>query len=378
MTLGDTRRAQSGLWVRRGRTQILPPGIDDGFILGTTFPDATNTGTYAGIDRIAYSGPTSIVGSTDPDNPTLVDNANVTSLITITSGYVHFFNCALSGGPGTFNTGLVDCRASGVLGVTFERCDFDPGVNASYWLNAVIGHHMTLIRCRARRVVDFVGSYNTHSATTNNVIEGNWVEWLVRYAVDADHSDGTHNDGIQHQGGNGVRIVGNRLDGYTFLADGVTVPPSPYLRGGQGIIIQQNVAIGGVYNSDDVEIVDNWFSGWQHPIMVKTRNPDAEPGTGPVNNPLRIGTPWDAIITGNRWLNDDQRYYGTSVYGGVVGTPYIIRVGNQTTVNGVSYPTDGSLNYDLTANNRYLDVPEVVRVPLRGQNVPIRRDNFGG
>ena len=341
-----------------------PVAPDPEFTVGATFPDASNVGLLP-TARTAWTGLLSITGSSDIQNPLIIANRTFNGLVTIVSGAVSFLNCEFKGGPGTFNTGLVDCRAAGVLRVTAERCDFDPGASASYWLNAMIGHHITMRRCRVRRVVDMVGGYNTHTTRVDNVIEGNWLEWLVRYDVDADHTDGTHNDGYQGQSGLGHRIVGNRFDGRTFYADGSSVPAEPYLRAGQGVIIQQNVQIGGVYVPvGEVEVHQNWLTGWQTPIVLKTRTSG--------------GTAWDAHATGNRLLDDDQRYYGTTLYGGLPGRPYIIRLGSQTTLNGASYPTDGSLNYAPGDDNAYAEAPEVIRAPLRGQPVPIRRDATGG
>lgn len=392
MTLGATYHLREGLWRRRGRPPIVPSGYDDGFVVGLTKPTTSNTGCLAGVTRLPYDGPQIIdaavlPGTLDPSqpnsqtNPYVVSSRNVDKLITVKSGWVVWFNCAFSGGPGTFNTGLVDTRPSGVLGVTFERCDFDPGAaKASFWLDAVIGHHITMRRCRARRVVDLVGSYNTYATRTDNVIEANLLEWLVRYDDDSpNHTDGTHNDGIQHQGGIGLRVVGNVLNGYSFYADGTTVPPGNYRLGAQGVLVQQNVAIGGLYYADEIEISDNWFAGWQHPISLKTRNPDpVDAPKGAANNPRRFGTPFDSTVVDNVWENDDQRYYGTTAWEGGVGRPYIIRTGTETVINGdTSIPTDGQ-PYPAGGNNRYSPTAVLTRESLRGDLVTIRRDPFAG
>ena len=353
-----TRHLRDGLWKRKGRPAVIPENFDDGFVIGTTMPTTANTGVYASLPRLTYDGPALIDGSTDPLAPLVIDSRNVDRLLTVRSGYVRFVNCLFTGGPGTFDTGQVDCRAAGVGRVWFERCTFTPA-QRSFYLNALIGHHMTVRRCYAAGVVDFVGSYNTHAPATDNVIEGNYLSWLVRYETDHVHTDGTHNDGIQHQGGSGLVVRGNFLWGRMFYEDGATVPTGDYgTRPAQGVLVQQNVQTGTACNP---VIENNWVRGWQHPIVVKTRSSG--------------GTAYNATITNNVWLDDDQRYYGTTEEYGLPGRPYNIRCDAAVTVNGISYPL-GSATQD-TNGNAYAVVPEV-HANRRGQPVYVRRDTFTG
>jgi len=331
------------------------------FIYGVTEPSTENAGVLLGVDRDLYAGPSQIVGwATQAEAfANMVMNKNVTSLITVKSGYVYFYNCFFSGGPGTFDTGQVDCRAGAVARVTFLRCTFNPTA-PSYFLDAVIGHHMTLDRCHISHAVDGVGSYNQYGTRTDNIVMGCYFEHSVRYEVDLSHTDGTHNDAVQHQGGLGLTVLGNSFHGYAFHEDG-SVPDDPWWRTAQCVLTQENVAINGVYYCGDINVQNNWIYGFMHPLVFKTRSSGGE-------------TAYDTIAKNNRWMNNDQRIYGITT-----PRPYNIRLDMATTINGISYPlSDVAPGGTLDTNgNGYADVADVDPV-LRGQPVYVRRDNFLG
>lgn len=331
------------------------------FILGTTYPDASNSGIPAGVSMAstydgAANGPggsTVIVGSPDPDNPTRFYRTLFPRHIRVEQGYVDIDQSYLRGGPGTFNSGLVDTTALVDGRVRITRSDFEP-TTKSYWMNATIGHHLTVERCRVRGTVDGFGSYNTGGARTDNYFRSNWIEYLTRYDVDVDHTDGTHNDSVQHQGGEGLWVEGNRFDGYTRYADGTT-PADPWHRIAQGVLVQENVAYGGIYRCADIHVNRNYVRGHMHPFVFKTRSSG--------------GTPYDVELRDNVWLNDDQRIYTGSL------DRYNVRLGTETTTNGISYPTTGGT--EDVFGNRYADDPEV-SATWRGRAVLIRRDTFPG
>lgn len=335
---------------RRGRSDILHEVVNDGFVLGTTIPTVALAGVMTGTARTAYTGATTIIGSADPQNPLLIYSKNISQLITISSGHVRFLNCMFTGGPGTFDTGQVNCRAAGVQRVTMERCSFNPAA-PSYFLNAVIGHHMTLLRCHLQRVVDGVGSYNQYGPRTDNYVLGNLFEDCVRYDVDEAHVDGTHNDSVQHQGGEGLWVQGNMFNGYNFYENGDT-PADIFIRTPQCVLVQENVSVGGIYYCNDIHITENWIKGYMTPFSIKTRSSN--------------GTPYDAEVTNNTWLNSDQRDYGGTYH------YYNIRLGTETTINGISYPTTGA-TADTYSNMYSTDA--AVDSALRGVAVQIRRDS---
>lgn len=358
------------------------------FVLGETMPQSTTVGdriTNVGArpaSRQRYSGSYTVDGSTNQDRPLVIQGVALERVLTIRSGFVDVLDCTstlTAPGP-TTDSALIDCRASGVRRVRVDRCDFDPGEEfASPWLNAVIGHHMTVTRCRARRVVDFAGSYNTHATAVDNIFAGNLMEW---HAYFSDAKAGvvhpsdvrTHNDGFQHQGGSGFRMVGNRLRGYVFLKDGKTLPPDqgtvPYRHlAHQAVMIQQNLHRSTPINP---VVIQNWFEGYQHGIVARTSDLDRGAGVA-----------YMLEAWGNRFRNDDQRWYSTSstdIYGTAGGRSYPLRLDNLV---GLRRP-DGSTWQPRTDHVEFLsgvgtyEDSDQVRPPRRGKVVPGRRDNFAG
>lgn len=334
---------------RRDRSDIII-GSGDGFILGTTIPTSDLCGVLTGVARTTYTGGTSITGSTDSANPTLIESKNIDSLITITSGYVHFLNCYVTASGGTFDTAQVDCRAAGVLRVTFERCTFNP-TTPNYWLDNIIGHHMTALRCRFLRGVDAMGSYNTYARRTDNYMLGCLVENTCRFDVDETHSDGTHNDRIQHQGGEGLWVQGNALHGVNLYSNGSS--PTGQWAFGNGVLTQENVAIGGVYYLGDIHVTDNWFWGCSQVIRPAARTSSPTTYDAEVKNNTQMDMPYD---------------WGYSLH------YYTLRPTSNVTVNGISYPTTGST--DDTNNNKF-DTGVDVDSAYRGTAFKVRCD-LGG
>lgn len=335
-----------------------PPEPTDPFTLGVTIPTAENTGVLPNVARTAYTGPTTITGSQDPLLPTLIENKNITSRITIFSGHVRFYNCYYSGGGNETGNGA-QCQmwAVGINRVEFERCTFRP-TNTSYYLNAVIGHHYTLKRCDISRVVDAAGAYNQYGERVDVRIEGCYMHHLVRYEEDGGmHADGTHNDFLQLQGGEGVWFIGNALYGYNLYADG-SVPTGKSRYAGQGFLTQQNVpypAGSSTYYMADIHCLNNWFWGIQTAVRIATRSSNV--------------TTYDAEVKNNTWM--DMPYdTGYSI------PYYTIRPTTNVTVNGIAYPGDIQV---LTAdvNNNKFDTGADVLPAYRGQPVGVRCD-LGG
>lgn len=383
-----SRLLQDNLWQRRGRAPVFPPGYDDGFVIGTTIPTASNTGALAETNstRTVYPGPYDITGSTDPQAPLLLEHVIFTRPIRILSGYVRIFDFEATNTDlvtPTSESALIYAMGADVLGVELERGTFDPGAAGAHWyLNAVTAHHTTMRRCLVRRVVDMFGSFNINGPITNNVIEGNLLEWLAYWydptpGVVHPSDVRTHNDGIQHQGGQGLTVRGNVLNGYVFYPDGVTKPSDQGTvwegLAHQGVLTQQNVQKSTAINP----IVEkNWVYGFQHSFVFKTAS------TG--------GTAYDTVFLDNL-ADDDRRYYGTSsdYYGVAGGRPYVVRLDSATTLNGVEYAyplpsyADGgtkqsSVEYQVNGNNLYFNDTNTAQSVRRGQPLTVRRDNFTG
>lgn len=351
-------------WEAYGRPAIYngPPAPLDAFTVGVTEPTTSNVGTgLAGapartnLDTLGSFAGYATEAEADA-NP--IKNVNLACWPIPTGGYVTFENALFVGGatPPTTSTGLLNCNSTNVQRVKANFCTFDPAVR-SYWLDGMQGHHMTAYRSVFRHVVDGMGSFNTHGPRTDNKMIACLVENLSRFDVDASHTDGTHNDAIQHQGGIGLLVQGNAFHGYTAYLDD-SQPADPWGRTAQCVLIQENVAIGGVYSAGEFSVLDNWVYGFMHVFVFKTR------ASG--------GTPFDVTLLDNRLMNDDQRQYSGS------GTPptYVVRLGSETSINGIQYATTGATRD--TFGSHYDTGTGVVDASLRGRAVDVRRDPTPG
>lgn len=349
-------RCTGGTYVLIGETS-LPPD-DDGFILGVTEPTALNTGLVDAGILTTYTGLATFAGSSDPLNPTIIHDKIINMNLRITSGYVDFYNCDFRGsGTETGDYGLITLWAGTVGMVKINRCKLRP-TNPSWFINGVLGHHFELIRCDISYVVDGVGIYNQYGRSANAKVLGNYIHDLVHYydpVVGVVHPSDTHthNDAVQVQGGEDVWIEGNAFWGYGKEENG-SIPAGVYFRSSQAVVLQQNVGVGGVYYMANMHVNNNFVYGFRTVFSFKAR-------TG--------GTPYNVECVNNTLRNSDQENDGS------VNEFFIIRPGNITNVNGISYPIGISIE-TLDTNGNVYDTTTLVRVDLRGTPVGIRRDDF--
>ena len=88
----------------------------------------------------------------------------------------------------------------------------------------------------------------------------NYIHDLTRWNSDPAHSDGTHNDGIEIQGGQNIYIAGNNVVGSVVAGDGL----GPYgLHGGSALIVVQNVT-----PVQNLVIEGNWFDDAQNSVCI--------------------------------------------------------------------------------------------------------------
>lgn len=344
----------------RGAT-TPPPDPGDTFQLGITEPTALNTGylpetvsrpVYAGV----YQG---LVGSNDPLQPTIISGQTLTNNLLVASGYVDVFDNDIIGSPtDTRDMGMITCWGPDVKRVRVWRNRFRPQ-NPHAHLDAIRGHHFEAVRNDVSYVVDGFGVFNQYQRSASVKIHGNYVHDLVHYydptigVVHPSDTD-THNDGVQVQGGEDIEIIGNSFWGYGKEENG-SASPGEFFRSSQGIVIQQNVAVAsnGAFYMMNIKANYNWFRGFMHVISAKTRSTN--------------GTPYDLEWLGNRLMDSNQRTYPGAPY------HYLLRIGTQTLVNGISYPTTGYTN-DTVGGNVFANSLDV-EVAYRGQPWYVRRDN---
>jgi hypothetical protein len=218
-----------------------PTGID-------TNPADATTGVPSNITLTAYNDPST-------DKLTLPAGTVITEKIIygdITpQGSLTLNRCLLVGGLSnpTTDVGVVTCTGNRTGQTVLRDCTIKPRVEAN-GRNGIQGRQWEAYRCDISGVIDGMGIFSTVVGTPANVTAlGNYVHDLVYVFPDTittSHTDGTHNDCIQYQGGRLVTVRGNRIRATSHAKAGTgTNPDKPWLIGtgnanGAGIIVQRN------------------------------------------------------------------------------------------------------------------------------------------
>jgi hypothetical protein len=266
---------QAGVWVTNTSGSIAPPPPPppppDPFTLGTTRPDATNTG-LTGAPLTAYHGNLVVTVA-----GTHLLNMDIYGTVKIQAANVYMFNCRVRGNnnfghlnpDGTTTSGedfLIDTRSSACVNFTAERCQTKPDYPNPFY-SGVIGHDMTLNRCDISESTDGIGIYNTtnNGGPSRTSVLGCYIHDLTFWTqagtgLKVHPSDTkTHNDGIQQQGNTGTIVTGNNIQGFfsktvgeqTYLAQG-------YSYGACNAAIQYNKTVGGTCS---LIVKYNWIDG---------------------------------------------------------------------------------------------------------------------
>lgn len=192
----------------------------ENLIYGNYEPDANTTGVIPGTQLTAYTGPTTITA-----DGTVIENKEVFSDLKIQAKNVTIRNSKLRGSKTvtTSQTAIIDANHPKVENLRIIDCEIvadrpQPG------RDGIIGHHFYAYRNRIHGTNDGIGIYNNPSVGDSAGVAayGNWIYDLVYWKPDplvASHPDGTHNDGIQVQGGFNIDILGNRLQATSHLGD---------------------------------------------------------------------------------------------------------------------------------------------------------------
>ena len=213
-------------------------------------------------DRIIY-GRVSFAGSAELRNCLLVGRSTA-----LTSG----------------NDGVINCTNTRTGQARLFDCEIRPR-QESPGRNCVLGMQIELYSCWIHKGEDGVGLYPSGGATaTNAVVKGCLIEDLGYNYPDRDHSDGSHSDNIQIQGGTNIEIVGNTLHGTahwmpgsgTYYTDNFSGPTAyngdwpltktPGINPGSCLIINSNVAA-----IDSTVIIDsNYFRYGRAQLLIKS------------------------------------------------------------------------------------------------------------
>jgi hypothetical protein len=193
--------------------------------------------------------------------------------VTVNAANVTIKNCLIRGsaGDGSSNTALVMATSTACVNLLVEDCTLVPDT-PSLWWNGINGHDFTARRCEIYHTVDGMGVYpntGTPGIAVNVLIESNYIHSLSYFTPDPNHSttdNQTHNDGLQLQGGSGIVVRYNSINGVYATDVGSTPRPdnggsvgSPgYTQGGSLQFIQCNNNVGNLQN---IEVYDNWLRG---------------------------------------------------------------------------------------------------------------------
>jgi hypothetical protein len=154
-----------------------------------------------------------------------------------------------------------------------HQCTFLPQT-PSNGLDCILGWQYELYRCDLSRGVDGMGIYASSATGSNlaNVIaEDVWIHNLSYFYPDLitpSHADGTHNDCVQIQGGEAIKLTRLKLEG--FATNFGTNPDKPWLVNGKWsngacLIVQNNTGINPKITVNDLE-----YSGGLSHMNIKT------------------------------------------------------------------------------------------------------------
>lgn len=230
---------------------------------GSYKPSASNTGVPAGTTLKAYN--TSGADLVITKDGTVLDGLDIYGDIKVRAKNVTIKNSRLRGGKAIprANTGIVDATNAAVANLVIQDSTIIPD-RASYYRDGIVGHDYTSRRNHIQGTNDGLGIFNRPGgpAAANVTAEGNYIHDLTYWSNDPAHRDGTHNDGIQVQGGQNIRIVGNNVVGTSRPGPG-SAPNPRGDKAGTAIMLQQNVA-----QLANVIVDKNWVDGGQTSINI--------------------------------------------------------------------------------------------------------------
>ena len=267
----------------------VAPG--DGFVLGVTEPNATNTGVpdskiFAAADIITTDITITTVG-------TVIDGKEIHACITVKAANVTIKNCRIIGPQSApANRPLIYHIDAAVSNFRLERCTVRPTLTSAS-TDTLMGHSITRIRNNISRGVDGSGSYINPAFGTNcnYLVQGDYIHDLAYYCPTTTQGDNhTHNDGNQQHNGTNVTFEGVAIHGYwdpnvgdgsvpgTFQTDPTTGKVTCLsgncndnygtVKGRRNVNATFQIAqvTGGI--TDDFHIINSWVYGGASTINI--------------------------------------------------------------------------------------------------------------
>lgn len=209
---------------------------------GTYIPSESTAGVKSGIALKPYN--TSGADLVITQDGTVLDGLEIWGDIKVRAANVTIKNSRLHGGTATpkANTGVIDANDSRVKNLVVQDSTITPQ-SPSYYRDGIVGHDYSSLRNHISRTNDGLGIFNRPGgpAAANVTAKGNYIHGLTFWSNDPAHKDGTHNDGIQVQGGENILISGNRVVGDLVAGNG-SANPVRGLYATTGMLVQQNTA----------------------------------------------------------------------------------------------------------------------------------------
>lgn len=161
-------------------------------------PNASNTGVPKGTPLEIVKG--DLVVTTDG---AVIEGKDVHGFLQIRADNVTVRNTIVRGRKVDQNDALVSTYK--VKNTLLEHIEVDNQF-ISPWVDGVWGDNFTI------RYSNIHGTVDGMKVESGSRVEGNYIHDLSFLADDPNHSDGTHNDGIQILNGSDIEITGNNFD----------------------------------------------------------------------------------------------------------------------------------------------------------------------
>ena len=219
--------------IRRSRAWVplSVQGNSGLYVIGAVEPvPFVNTGPNGiwAVDRKAVNLLTPMYGDQVFSTPgqTIV-NRDIFGSVTIKAANVTLSGCKVRGyvlgtlpggahsSPPTASTGLVNTNDPNCTNAIIQDCELIPD-NPNEAYDAIFARRYRAWRNTIQHCVDGLGVFDLPGSSANNAdvkAYGNHVDLHSWFYPAAGHTNGSHCDGMQHQGGNNVDIQGNRFTG---------------------------------------------------------------------------------------------------------------------------------------------------------------------
>jgi len=254
---------------------------------GTYKPDGSTAGYIAGGTRTNHDsiGPGQTGQFTLTTNSATYTNEDFYLDVFVQANDVTFNNCRFYGSAAhpTSNRGCVTLTGNANhSNVQFYDCLAEAQF-PSYYRDGWVGNNYKAYRCEARSVNDCWGAFSNPSGTGDCNVEI-WQSYghdMIFWLQDPAHTDGTHNDVVQYQGGSHFRLMGCNLIGNSSDSPSSTGPnPRAPNSNGSTVTFNQNT-----HAASDCLIEKNWLDFGQAGLNVPSASFGAPTG-------LTLGVNW--------------------------------------------------------------------------------------